>query len=55
MQQWKDGKTATGNYIWIYSDDTLYVGEYYVHARGYTLLDRWTRYKANGTTEKIGY
>ena len=50
--QYKDGKSAAGNYIFIWSDDTLSVGENYVNANG-VLKWRGTEYNQDGTTEKF--
>ena len=45
---------AVGNYILIWSDGSIYVGEYYTDSKG--AIDwRGTLYYTDGTSTKYGY
>ena len=52
MQQFKDGATAAGPYIYIFSSGTFQVGEYYWDANG-DIRYRCTAYYEDGTTRKF--
>ena len=52
--RWNDGSYYTGNFIKIYRNEEVDVGEGYVDANG-KIRSRFTIYKTDNTTEREGY